>query len=194
MYYPMRSVGTRRYKLIQNINYKMPFSIDQDFFISHTFQDLLNRLVFFVMFCKGKVSGGHYACQETFWWLQLSLHPTKKLCLVRSSSAPAVCSLIPIVAPFRTMNRQPTHWYKTLEDYYYRPPWELYDLTSDSHELHNLATDPQYLRVFKTLKSSLFAWQNVTNDPWRCAPYGVLQDSGAFKAKPQCFSMHNGLS
>ncbi|XP_069124025.1 N-sulphoglucosamine sulphohydrolase-like isoform X1 [Argopecten irradians] len=43
MYYPMRVIRNKQYKLIQNINFQMPFSIDQDFFISRTFQDLLNR-------------------------------------------------------------------------------------------------------------------------------------------------------
>ena len=43
MYYPMRVLRNDRYKLIQNFNYKMPFPIDQDFYISPSFQDLLNR-------------------------------------------------------------------------------------------------------------------------------------------------------
>lgn len=43
MYYPMRVVRSSQYKLIHNLNYKMPFPIDQDFYISPTFQDLLNR-------------------------------------------------------------------------------------------------------------------------------------------------------
>lgn len=43
MYYPMRVIRNRRYKLIQNINCNMPFPIDQDFFVSPTFQDLLSR-------------------------------------------------------------------------------------------------------------------------------------------------------
>ncbi|XP_069685700.1 N-sulphoglucosamine sulphohydrolase [Periplaneta americana] len=43
MYYPMRAVRTKRYKLIHNLNFKMPFPIDQDFYISPSFQDLLNR-------------------------------------------------------------------------------------------------------------------------------------------------------
>nr|CAD7199374.1 unnamed protein product [Timema douglasi] len=38
MYYPMRAVRTKRYKLIHNLNYKMPFPIDQDFYISPSFQ------------------------------------------------------------------------------------------------------------------------------------------------------------
>ncbi|XP_014234824.1 N-sulphoglucosamine sulphohydrolase [Trichogramma pretiosum] len=43
MYYPMRTIRTKRYKLIHNLNFKMPFPIDQDLFISDTFQDMLNR-------------------------------------------------------------------------------------------------------------------------------------------------------
>lgn len=38
MYYPMRAIRTKRHKLIHNINYKMPFPIDQDFYVSPTFQ------------------------------------------------------------------------------------------------------------------------------------------------------------
>ncbi|GAB6020879.1 hypothetical protein CHUAL_003527 [Chamberlinius hualienensis] len=45
MYYPMRVVRSRRYKLIHNLNYWAPFPIDQDFYISPTFQDILNRTV-----------------------------------------------------------------------------------------------------------------------------------------------------
>lgn len=43
MYYPMRAIRTRRYKLIHNLNFGMPFPIDQDLYISPTFQDILNR-------------------------------------------------------------------------------------------------------------------------------------------------------
>lgn len=43
MAYPMRSVRTNRHKLIHNLNYQLPFPIDQDFFVSPTFQDILNR-------------------------------------------------------------------------------------------------------------------------------------------------------
>lgn len=38
MNYPMRSIRTKRYKLIHNLNYKSPFPIDQDFYVSPTFQ------------------------------------------------------------------------------------------------------------------------------------------------------------
>ncbi|XP_068632079.1 N-sulphoglucosamine sulphohydrolase [Battus philenor] len=43
MYYPMRGIRTRRYQLIHNLNYAMPFPIDQDLYVSPTFQDILNR-------------------------------------------------------------------------------------------------------------------------------------------------------
>lgn len=43
MYYPMRALRNRRFKLIHNMYYKMPFLIDQDFYLSPSFQDLLNR-------------------------------------------------------------------------------------------------------------------------------------------------------
>lgn len=43
MYYPMRAVRTKRYKLIHNLNYKMPFPIDQDLYVSATFQVIINN-------------------------------------------------------------------------------------------------------------------------------------------------------
>lgn len=45
MSYPMRAIRTKRYKLIHNINYNAPFPIDQDFYMSPTFQDILNRTI-----------------------------------------------------------------------------------------------------------------------------------------------------
>lgn len=38
MNYPMRVIRTKRYKLIHNLNYRSPFPIDQDFYVSPTFQ------------------------------------------------------------------------------------------------------------------------------------------------------------
>uniref|UniRef100_T1JAG0 Sulfatase N-terminal domain-containing protein n=1 Tax=Strigamia maritima TaxID=126957 RepID=T1JAG0_STRMM len=43
MYYPMRTVRTRRFKLIHNLANLSPFPIDQDFYLSPTFRDILNR-------------------------------------------------------------------------------------------------------------------------------------------------------
>lgn len=42
MDYPMRMIRTRRYKLIHNLNYWSYFPIDQDFYTSPTFQQILN--------------------------------------------------------------------------------------------------------------------------------------------------------
>lgn len=69
MYYPIRSVHQGAYHLLHNLHYRMPFPIDQDLYVSPTFQDLLNR----------------------------------------------------------TRLSEPTHWFKSLEQYYYRERWELYD-------------------------------------------------------------------
>ena len=45
MTYPMRFVRTNRFKLIHNINYQLPFPIDQDFYLSSTFQvSFYNRM------------------------------------------------------------------------------------------------------------------------------------------------------
>lgn len=38
MYYPMRMIRTQKYKLIHNLNYKSAFPIDQDSYLSPTFQ------------------------------------------------------------------------------------------------------------------------------------------------------------
>lgn len=43
MYYPMRSIRVGNLTYIENLNYQTPFPIDQDFFLSPSFQDLLNR-------------------------------------------------------------------------------------------------------------------------------------------------------
>lgn len=135
MYYPMRVIRTHRFKLIQNLNYKMPFPIDQDFYISPTFQDLLNR----------------------------------------------------------TRKKQPLHWFKTLQQYYYRDAWELYDLQADPKETRNLAGKAEYEETAKGLLLELNRWQNVTADPWICAPTAVLEDSGNYKLHPQCMAMDNDL-
>ena len=45
MYYPMRALRNQRYKLIHNMGFHMPFPIDQDFYVSPTFQGLLNRTI-----------------------------------------------------------------------------------------------------------------------------------------------------
>ncbi|NXF58664.1 SPHM sulfohydrolase, partial [Ciccaba nigrolineata] len=131
MFYPMRAVQHRHFRLIHNLNYKMPFPIDQDFYISPTFQDLLNR----------------------------------------------------------TRAGRPTHWNKTLHQYYYRDRWELFDYSHDPTESQNLAPDPRYAAVFQLLRTQLLKWQWDTGDPWVCAPDAVLEE----KLSPQCQPLHNEL-
>lgn len=72
MFYPMRSVHQGAFRLLHNLHYRMPFPIDQDLYVSPTFQDILNR----------------------------------------------------------TRRSEPTHWFKSLQQYYYRERWELYDTRS----------------------------------------------------------------
>ncbi|ESP01399.1 hypothetical protein LOTGIDRAFT_230682 [Lottia gigantea] len=133
MYYPMRVLRKRQYKLIHNINYKMPFPIDQDFYLSPTFQDLLNR----------------------------------------------------------TRHKKNLNWTKSLKSYYYRPQWELYNIINDPQELKNLAYNKQFIDVLRSLKVELNQWQNITNDPWICAPGGVLEASGTYKYTPSCLPLDN---
>ncbi|XP_077979654.1 N-sulfoglucosamine sulfohydrolase-like [Glandiceps talaboti] len=136
MYYPMRVIRHKNYRLIQNLNYKMPFPIDQDFYISPSFQDLLNR----------------------------------------------------------TRDHQPLHWFKTLQQYYYRHKWELFDLNKDPLEVTNVVNDDSYAAILKELKTRLLSWQRETEDPWICAPDGVLEDAGPYKTNPQCMALDNNLS
>ncbi|GFO08663.1 N-sulphoglucosamine sulphohydrolase [Plakobranchus ocellatus] len=84
----------------------------------------------------------------------------------------------------RTTTGQPTHWFKTLDQYYYRDEWELYDLQADPEELHNLAYNPDYHHVFAKMNKTLFSWQEETNDHWRCMPHSILLGG-------QCHDMHN---
>lgn len=135
MYYPMRVYRHRRYKLIKNLNFKMPFPIDQDFFISPTFQDILQR----------------------------------------------------------THRNESTQWYKSLEEYYYRDQWELYDLEQDPHELHNVAHEISRQDIIVDLMEKLNRWQNETNDPWICAQQGVLENKGNYPLSGMCLPMYNGL-
>ena len=87
----------------------------------------------------------------------------------------------------RTVKGEETHWYRKLDSYYYRDEWELFNLQSDPEELNNVAGDPNYAAVLKELQSRLLTWLHDTNDPWLCAPGGVLETGQV------CKSMHNGV-
>ncbi|XP_024914583.1 N-sulfoglucosamine sulfohydrolase isoform X2 [Cynoglossus semilaevis] len=89
----------------------------------------------------------------------------------------------------RTRLGQPTHWFKSLKQYYYRERWELYDCRADPLELRNLVSDPSYSDLLKTLQLSLQKWQWETGDPWVCGPDYVLED----KLEPHCRPLYNEL-
>ena len=80
----------------------------------------------------------------------------------------------------RTKAGQPTGWFKTLTEYYYRDQWELYDIQNDPEELKNLAYDPSYLEVLASMQKQLEEWRSVTADPWICYPQGVLEGSTCY--------------
>ncbi|CAK8685482.1 unnamed protein product [Clavelina lepadiformis] len=135
MYYPMRMVHKLNFTYIENLNFMMPFPIDQDFYLSPSFQDLLNN----------------------------------------------------------SATGQPTYWIKTLKQYYYRPRFELYNLTRDPDEVNNLAYDENYLAIRSQLQELLHRWLVDTWDPWRCYPQAVLEDAGPYKQNPVCMELLNGL-
>lgn len=82
-----RYIRTSRYKLIHNLNYWSPFPIDQDFYLSPTFLDLLQR----------------------------------------------------------SHNNDSLHWYKpSLQVYYQRPEYEVFDLKVDPEERFNVAQKASY--------------------------------------------------
>ena len=89
-----------------------------------------------------------------------------------------------IIVILRTKTGQPTHWFKTLDQYYYRDEWELFDLQADPKELNNLAHDPDHQKIFQQMNHTLFTWQAETNDAWRCMPHSILLGS-------QCHDMMN---
>ncbi|XP_071815063.1 N-sulphoglucosamine sulphohydrolase-like isoform X2 [Apostichopus japonicus] len=126
MYYPMRVVRNKRYRLLHNLNYLAPYPLATDLYNNPTFRDIMNR----------------------------------------------------------TLSKQPTKWFKTLEQYYYRDEYELYDLDSDPLELTNLARNQSFNSVFEEMKKSLYLWRQDTNDYWICYPEGVRYLDG-------CADLHN---
>lgn len=87
----------------------------------------------------------------------------------------------------RTETGQDLPWITTLEKYYYRDEWQLFNLTSDPHEQNNLASNPEYLSLFGALQNMLNQWLEMTGDPWRCLPDQELEGD-------KCFPMYNRKS
>ena len=55
---------------------------------------------------------------------------------------------------------------RRVNDYVFRPRYELYDLQKDPDEVVNVATDPNYQAVFADLSERLKEYQKKTRDPW----------------------------
>ncbi len=63
------------------------------------------------------------------------------------------------------------------------PPEELYDLTADPHEIHNLAAAPDHATALKHLRSVLEKWIEDSNDQGRIMePEDVVKNKGGPKA------------
>lgn len=172
MDYPMRSIRTKRYKLIHNLNFRAPFPIDQDFYVSPTFQ---------VCYIEIKPSFNQF--------IQKNAHfPKFSYNFVIMNMNQSKCIILQDILN-RTMNKKPLPWYKTLERYYNRDEWELFDLKSDPEEMTNIASKPSMKEIRTKLAERLNEWLTITEDPWRCAPHAVLQDKGEFKDNPQCMTL-----
>ena len=78
MAYPMRFIRSKRYKLIHNLNYGTAFPIDQDFYLSPTFQDLLQRTYHNQSLHWYKHSLGEYYRRPEFELFDLKVDPQEK--------------------------------------------------------------------------------------------------------------------
>lgn len=66
-----------------------------------------------------------------------------------------------------TLRTEQTHYGKRrVNDYVFRPRYELYDLQEDPHEVVNLAARPEHQTVFTELAARLKEFQRRTRDPW----------------------------
>ncbi|TXG39077.1 sulfatase family protein [Seonamhaeicola maritimus] len=55
---------------------------------------------------------------------------------------------------------------RTVQDYMFRPEFELFDLSKDPNESNNLAKNEDFSDVLESLKSKMKAFQLKTKDPW----------------------------
>jgi N-sulfoglucosamine sulfohydrolase len=66
-----------------------------------------------------------------------------------------------------TLKSERSHYGKRrVNDYIFRPRYELYDLEKDPDEVINVAGDPSYQSVFTDLSERLKDYQKRTRDPW----------------------------
>ena len=91
MSYPMRYVRSKRYKLIHNLNYPVAFPIDQDFYLSPTFQDLLQRTFHNQSLHWYKRSLGEYYQRPEFELFDLKMDPEEKYNVAHKGSYKVCC-------------------------------------------------------------------------------------------------------
>lgn len=106
MYYPMRVVRDRQYKLIWNLAAPLPFPFASDLWEAPTWQAVYEK------------------------------------------------------GPDALYGK------RTVKNYIQRPTFELYDLSADPHEIHNLAADSAHTKLLEEMKGKLKTFQKATNDPW----------------------------
>lgn len=56
---------------------------------------------------------------------------------------------------------------RSITSFLRRPQFELYDMETDTNEIHNLAYGPEYQEILETLKQRLFRFQEETDDIWK---------------------------
>lgn len=56
---------------------------------------------------------------------------------------------------------------RSLEDFFTRPEFELYDLVNDPAETANLSGDPGYAGILEDMKRKIREFQKRTSDPWQ---------------------------
>lgn len=64
---------------------------------------------------------------------------------------------------------------RSLGAFLHRPEEELYDLNRDPHELRNIANDPAYRDVMRSMRADMKKFQTQTHDPWlpgTSSPFG----------------------
>ncbi|WP_299671424.1 sulfatase [uncultured Polaribacter sp.] len=106
MYYPMRVVRNKNYKLIWNISWRQEYPFASDLLESSSWQSIQR-------------------------------------------------------------NNLTNFGNKKINNFLFRPQFELYDLKKDPNELNNLASEKEFETVFISLKSKLKEFQINTNDPWK---------------------------
>ena len=55
---------------------------------------------------------------------------------------------------------------RTVGQYIHRPKFELFNISKDPYEKHNLAADETYAEVLESYKAKLKSHQKLMNDPW----------------------------